>query len=141
MKKLTLATIVFLSTYTAAAFADENDRFYLFIGEPSPQAWQFMINNPGDREAAVKDAIANLGGELLSYYWGVNTAKNYITVRLPADGETVPAMLIARLSTGLLVSYEAVELMPSSRMPDVVRRIEEISEVDDVPLDNQDGSE
>lgn len=132
MKRLTFVAILAVSMVAITASADSGDRYYLFIGEPSPEAWQWLMSNPSDREAVAKEGIAKLGGDLLSYYWGANNAKNYITVRLPADSETVPAMLITRLSTGLLVSYEAIELMPSAHLPTVMRRIEEISKVDDV---------
>ena len=141
MNRLKLATLLVVSMIAATASADGDDRYYLFIGEPSPEAWQWLMNNPSDRESVAKEGVAKLGGELLSYYWGVNNAKNYITVRLPADSETVPAMLITRLSTGLLVSYEAIELMPSAQMPLVMQRIEEISKVDDVQPGDQEGGE
>lgn len=141
MKRLTRVAILMVSMAATVVSAESGDRYYLFIGEPSPTAWQWLMSNPSDRESVVKEGIEKLGGELLSYYWGVNNAKNYVTVRLPADSETVPAMLISRLSTGLLVSYEAIELMPSSQMPLVMQRIEEISEVDDIQPGNQEGSE
>lgn len=141
MKRLIFATILIVSLAATTASAESGDRYYLFIGEPSPEAWQWLMNNPSDRESVAKEGIAKLGGELLSYYWGVNNAKNYITVRLPADSETVPAMLITRLSTGLLVSYEAIELMQSAQMPLVMQRIEEISKVDDVQPGKQEPDE
>ena len=125
------------------AQAADDDRYFLFVGEPSPAGWTWLLENAdsSDREQIARQGIEKLGGEMLSYYWGVNDAKNYITVRLPADSKTVPALLITRLSTGLLVSYEAIELMPSSQMPLVMKRIEEIAEVDDVQPGNQEGSE
>ena len=141
MKRLIFATILIGSMVATTVYADSGDRYYLFIGEPSPQAWQWLMNNPSDRESVAKESIAKLGGEMLSYYWGVNNAKNYITVRLPADSKTVPAMLITRLSTGLLVSYEAIELIPSSQMPLVMQRIEEISKVDDIRPGKQEPDE
>ena len=114
--------------------AAERDRHYLFIGTPSPKGWQWLLENPeaADREEVARAAVENVGGELLGYYWGVNNARNYIIVRLPADAETVPAFLIMRLSTGLLTKYEAIEIMPSDRLPVVLERIAEISAADDI---------
>jgi hypothetical protein len=138
MIKLIAVLFFVASLHVGSAFAEEDNRYYLFIGEPSPQAWQWLMKNSSDRESVARVGIEKLGGELLSYYWGVNNAKNYITVRLPADNDTVPALLISRLSTGLLISYEAIELMPSSEMPSVMQRIDEIAKVDDVQPGKQD---
>lgn len=116
------------------AAAADDDRVYLFIGDPSPAGWKWLIENAGvsDREAIAKKGIEKLGGEMLSYYWGAHDGRNYITVRLPNDTETVPAMLIMRLSTGMLIQYDAIELIPSSKMPDVIERIADIMAVDDI---------
>ncbi|TWU12122.1 GYD domain protein [Symmachiella macrocystis] len=77
-------------------------RIFLFSAKPSPAAWQFMKKNPGDRRAATVDAIKNIGGKMLGYYWGLTTGKNYIIVAVP-DGRTAQAMLIQRLSSGLVL--------------------------------------
>lgn len=128
---LVLFTTCFLSIAMTEA-GEPNHRHYLFVGEPSPAGWKWLINNPGDRKAAASKGIEALGGELLSYYWGATDGRNYITVRLPADDETVTAMLIMRLSSGLLTSYEAIELLPSHDMSKVLQRIETIKAVDDI---------
>ena len=134
MKMARLLLPFVLLALSSIAPADDGGRHYLFIGTPSPEGWRWLVENPeaGDREKVARAAVERVGGELLGYYWGVNNAKNYIIVRLPADAETVPAFLIMRLSTGLLTNYEAIEIMPSARLPVVLKRIAEISAADDI---------
>ena len=110
--------------------ADEARRYFMFSSRPNAEAWKFMIANPGDRQAATADAVKSIGGEMLGYYWSVQDARNYIIMALP-DSETVLAMLIQRLSSGLLVEYEATELLLSSDMPGVMERVKELNEADD----------
>ena len=77
-------------------------RIFLFSAKPSPEAWQFMKKNPVDRRAATEDAMQKIGGKMLGYYWGLTTGKNYIIAAVP-DGRTAQAMLIPRLSSGLVL--------------------------------------
>jgi len=113
----------------AAETADETRRYFMFSSRPNADAWKVMIANPEDREAATSAAVARIGGEMLGYYWSVGEARNYIILALP-DSETVLAMLIQRLSSGLLVEYEATELLLSSDMPGVFARLEELNAAD-----------
>ena len=105
-------------------------RIFLFSAKPTPEAWQFMKKNPGDRRAATEGAMEQIGGRMLGYYWGLTTGKNYIIAAVP-DGRTAQAMLIQRLSSGLVLEYEAIELVESSEMPAVFQRLEELDAADD----------
>ena len=90
----------------------EDVRHFMFIGEPDAAAWQFLIDNPEDRKAAVAGAFRALGGDLVSYYFGLGDGKNYITVTLPNDNELIQAVYLMRLPSGMLASYRVIELMP-----------------------------
>lgn len=133
MKILKSSLLCVLMVFSSVAAAAEEDRYYLFLGTPSPEGWRWLVQNPesSDREKVARSVVENLGGELLGYYWGVNNARNYIITRLPADAETVPALLIMRLSSGLLTDYEAIEVMTSDGLPRVLERISEIAALDD----------
>ena len=126
--KNSLITSLLILFVSAPVYAEEADRYYLFIGTPGPESWRLMIDNPeiSDRKSAAVSAVEKLNGELLGYYWSVNNPQNYILVRLPADGETVAASLILQLATGRMIDYKAIELMPSDRMPKVIERLAEI---------------
>ena len=102
----------------------------MFIGEPNAAAWKYMMDNPADRKAEVEGAFRTLGGEVLSYYFGLGDGKNYITVTIPDDNELIQAIYLMRLPSGLLRSYEVVELMPSDQMADALKRSKQLLEGD-----------
>ena len=118
-----------LVSTAGAAEQEESRRYFMFSSRPNADAWKFMIENPGDRQAATAGAIEKIGGEMVGYYWSLKDARNYIIVALP-DSETVMAMLIQRLSSGLLHEYEATELLLSSDMPGVFERLGELNAAD-----------
>jgi len=107
-------------------------RTFLFIGEPNAGAWKFMIENPVDRKKAAGDALAKLGGKMLSYHWGVGTGRNYIIVAMPDDLELIQANYVTRLGDGLLVSYQMIELMSSEAMTGALKRVRDVKAVDDI---------
>ena len=115
---------------TAAAKSEKSMRIFLFSAKPSAKGWQFMKANPGDRRAATEQAMEDIGGKMLSYYFGLTDGRNYIIAALP-DGRTAQAMLIQRLATDLVVEYEAIELVESSEMPAVFERLKELESADD----------
>ena len=124
-----LAAMVGLAA--APAWADGKDvRHFMFIGEPNAEAWQFMMEHPEDRKASVEKAFKALGGEMLSYYFGLGDGKNYITVELPDDNEIIQAVYVMRLPSGLLNSYEVIELMPSAQMSEALKRSQEFIELE-----------
>ena len=92
-----------------------------------------MIEHPADREAVMSKAIEQLGGKMLSYYWGLGDGKNYITIALPDDNELIQATYVSRLGDGLLVSYEAIELLTSQAMVEALKRVNDVKAVDDLP--------
>ena len=91
-----------------------------------------QIAAPGDREAMVRGGIEKLGGELLSYYWGLGNGKNYITVSLPDDPTFIQAFYLSRMGDGLLDDYQMIELMSSSDMAIALSRVPEVKAVDDL---------
>ncbi len=104
-------------------------RYFLFSAKPSAEAWRFMKENPGDRRAATEKGMKKIGCEMLGYYWGLTNGRNYILVAAP-DGETAQAMLVQRLSSGLVLEYEAIELVRSSDMVAMFERLKEIEAAD-----------
>ena len=129
MRKLALI-LIFLA-YTTPLLSAENDiRTFMFIGEPNAAAWQYLMNNPEDRKAEVEGAFKALGGEVLSYYFGLGDGKNYITVTIPNDNELIQAIYLMPLPSGMLTSYQVIELMPSDQMVKALIRSKELLEAD-----------
>ena len=126
---LVSATILMLSTQ--AAFAGDSDRrIFMFVGEPNAAAWKFLVDNPADREQEIKAGMEAIGGKVLSYYFGLGDGKNYITVELPDNNEIIQAVYVMRLPSGLLNSYELVELMPSAQMSEALKRSKKLIELE-----------
>ena len=100
----------------------ENLRYFMFSSKPNTSAWQYMIENPGDQQAAVTGAVEKIGGKMPGYYRSINDARNYI-ILAPPDAETVMAMLIQRLSSGPLDEYTATELLLSADLPGMIERV------------------
>ena len=105
-------------------------RYFLLSSRPNHKAWQVMKKNPGDRQAATAGAMKKIGCEMLGYYWGLGNGRNYIIVAVP-DNNTIQAMLVQRLSSGLLHEYEAIELVRSSDMVAMFERLTELDAADD----------
>lgn len=123
MKELIFSVVCAVLVVAPAAAEDNKSRYYLGIGEPGPEAWQIMIDNPTDREKDMGAALAAMGGEMISYFWGLADGKNYITVRLPDDPGMIQAMYMSRLSQGVLKDYTFIELMTSSDMVEALKRV------------------
>ena len=131
MQIIGIAALFAMITLAGPAVAAESPpRHFLFIGEPSTAAWKYLMANPQDRQAEVEEAVTAIGGKVLSYYFGLGDGKNYITVELPDDNEVVQAVYLMRLPTGLLKSYQVIELMPSAQMARALRRSAEFIELD-----------
>ena len=122
----------FLPEARAQPVTEAKMRLFLFISEPNAGAWTFMIENPTDREKAAAQSIEKLGGEMLSYYWGVGNGRNYIIIAMPDDIELIQANYITRLGDGLLNSYKMIELMSSEAMTGALRRVRDVKAVDDI---------
>jgi len=129
MRRLALI-LIFLVCTTPLLSAEEDLRTFMFIGEPNAAAWQYLMNNPEDRKAEVEGAFKALGGEVLSYYFGLGDGKNYITVTIPNDNELIQAIYLMRLPSGMLTSYQVIELMPSDQMVKALIRSKELLEAD-----------
>jgi len=123
----TLIVLVFL---VSPVYAEEQRRTFLFIGEPSAAAWKILMENPVDRREVVVKAFNALGGEMLSYYFGLGDGRNYIVVTLPDDNEIVQAIYLMRMPTGLLKSYEITELMDSAQMVEAMKKSNEFTELE-----------
>ena len=61
---------------------------------------------------------------------GLGDGKNYITVTIPNDNELIQAIYLMRLPSGMLTSYEVIELMPSGQMSEALKRSKQLIEND-----------
>ena len=117
--------LIFMLLAPTLAASESQPRHFLFIGEPSAAAWTYLMEHPADRQQEVEAAMSAIGGKILSYYFGLGDGKNYITVQLPDDNEVIQAVYLMRLPSGLLNSYQVIELMPSEQMSAALEKSKE----------------
>jgi uncharacterized protein with GYD domain len=126
-----LGLLMSIAVLTGVAKADDRPaRHFMFIGEPNAAAWKFLMANPADRQKEVEAGMDAVGGKVLSYYFGLGNGKNYITVQLPDDNEVIQAVYLMRLPSGLLNSYQIIELMPSSQRSAALKRSQALIELE-----------
>ena len=130
MKNRWVACVCLLLLSFSAYSKDKDLRTFMFIGEPSAAAWKYMMDNPEDRKKQVEGAFKALGGKVVSYYFGLGDGKNYITVTIPDDNELIQAIYLMRLPSGMLNSYEVVELMPSEQMSAALKKAKTLIDAD-----------
>ena len=134
MRRRVVHTMIGLVTalmFSAAIAAEkQSQRHFMFIGEPNAAAWKYLMDHPEDRKQQVEGAFNALGGEVISYYFGLGDGKNYITVTIPDDNELIQAIYLMRLPAGMLNSYQVIELMPSDQMSAALKRSKRLIEQD-----------
>ena len=113
---LVLCSMVLFTGKVHAENTNDNLRHFLFIGEPSADGWAYAMKNPEDRKGLVQKGFQAIGGDVVSYYWGLGDGKNYITVTIPNNNALIQAIYLMRMPTGILNSYQMIELMPSDQM-------------------------
>jgi len=123
---LTILVLIFSAGCTIA----QEKRTFMFIGEPNAAAWKYLIENPQDRKEAVSAATEKIGGKIISYHFGLGDGKNYITIELPNDNVLIQAMYLMRLPSGLLNSYQMIELMSSNEMSNALKKSKELIELE-----------
>lgn len=130
IEKLAAGLLLGIMFSCAAAAEQQKHRHFMFIGEPNAAAWQYLMDHPEDRKQQVEGAFKALGGEVISYYFGLGDGKNYITVTIPNDNELIQAIYLMRLPAAMLTSYEVIELMPSEQMSAALKRSKQLIESD-----------
>ena len=83
---------------------------YAVIGGYTAEAWSKMIDNPGDRTAAVTKVLEGLGGKLESFYWSFGDDDFLGIIEVP-DDTAAAAFSVAVGSTGSLRNLRTIKLI------------------------------
>jgi len=83
---------------------------YAVIGGYTAEAWSKMMDNPGDRTAAVTKVLAGLGGKLESFYWSFGDDDFLGIIEVP-DDTAAAAFSVAVGSTGSLRNLRSIKLI------------------------------
>lgn len=76
----------------------------------TPQAWARMIDNPGERESAVRTLVESMGGSLEAYYWMFGEYDGFVIIEVP-DSITAAGTAVGVASTGALDQVRTHELI------------------------------
>ncbi len=79
------------------------------------EAWARMIQNPGDRTAAVRRLADSLGGSIECVYWMFGTHDG-IVISDQSDSISAAAVSIAVGSTGAFKNLETHELLTQDQL-------------------------
>jgi uncharacterized protein with GYD domain len=83
---------------------------YAVLGGYTAEAWSKMIDNPGDRTAAVTKVVEGLGGKLESFYWSFGDDDFLGIIEVP-DDTAAAAFSVAVGSTGSLRNLRTIKLI------------------------------
>jgi uncharacterized protein with GYD domain len=83
---------------------------YAVLGGYSAEAWAKMIDNPGDRTAAVTKVAQSLGGKLESFYWSFGD-DDFLGIIEAPDDAAAAAFSVAVGSTGSLRNLRTIKLI------------------------------
>jgi len=96
---------------------------YMMTGGYSPESWQAMFDNPGQRQEAVGELVREAGGQLEAFYWTFG-ADDYVFIADLPDDASATALSVAMASSGkvhdqrtmkLITRDEAVELLAKAK--------------------------
>jgi uncharacterized protein with GYD domain len=83
---------------------------YAVLGGYTADAWSKMIDNPGDRTAAVRKVAEALGGKLESFYWSFGD-DDYLGIIEAPDDISAAAFSVAVGSSGTLRNLRTIKLI------------------------------
>lgn len=85
----------------------------------TPETWQQMMANPGDRSAPVREFTAKVGAKLEALYFMFGQFDG-ITIFEAPDSVTAAAISIATTSSGAFSRMETHELIDPAALPDIL---------------------
>jgi uncharacterized protein with GYD domain len=80
-----------------------------------------MLDNPQDREAAARETLESLGGQLLGFWYALGEFDGVFIAEAP-DNTTVTALAMAVGRTGALARFETTVLLGMDEAQDAMRR-------------------
>ena len=83
---------------------------YAVLGGYSAEAWSKMIDNPGDRTAAITKVVQGLGGKLESFYWSFGD-DDFLGIFEAPDDIAAAAFSVAVGSSGTLRNLRTIKLI------------------------------
>jgi uncharacterized protein with GYD domain len=85
----------------------------------SPSTWAAMIENPGDRTAAVRALADSLGGSIDAIYWMFGEWDGFVVTDAPSSIQAA-ALSVTVGSTGQFSALETHELLDQAALVQVL---------------------
>jgi uncharacterized protein with GYD domain len=101
-------------------------KFALFFSY-KPEAWNQMLMKPGDRSAAIRDAVSTVGGSMETLYFMFGDRDGFVVLDIP-DPNTAAAVSIAVNSTGAFAHLETRQLIAPEDLPSVLEKAASVRE-------------
>jgi len=93
----------------------------------SSETWARMINNPGDRTAALRQVLDVVGGSLESIHWMFGPYDGIAILSVP-DSVTAAAVSVAVGSTGTFKHLETHELFTQEQLSETLARARNVTQ-------------
>jgi uncharacterized protein with GYD domain len=94
---------------------------YAFFFTYTGDAWKRMIENPGDRSAAIRRLAESMGGSLESVYWMTGAQDGLVIGDFP-DSVSAAALSVAVGSSGAFKNLETHELFSQDQLGQILSR-------------------
>src|SRR5205807_9350137 len=94
---------------------------FAVIGGYTAEAWSKMIDNPGDRVAAVQKVAQAAGGKLEQFFWSFGD-DDYLAIIDAPDDISAAAVSVAAGSSGSLRNLPTIELITRAEGREVLEK-------------------
>ena len=98
---------------------------YLIKAQLKPEAMASIIQNPQDREEALRPVFEAMGGSLEKYYFAVGENNVYVLAEIP-DHTSAEAITMAVLASGAIASTKATALLTAQEAIDAMKKAGDI---------------
>ena len=95
--------------------------FVIFFAYPA-ETWARMVEQPGDRTAAVRAAAEAVGARLVALYWMLGEADGMVILEAP-DAQTAAAVTLTSASTGTVRSLGTHQLFDQDELQTVLGKV------------------
>ena len=97
-------------------------KFVVFFAY-TPETWDRMVQQPGDRAAAVRASAEAVGARLEALYWMLGEADGMVLLEAP-DAETAAAVTLTSASTGTVRSLGTHQLFDQDQLQTILGKVQ-----------------
>ncbi len=99
-------------------------KFVVFFSYTS-ETWSRMVDQPGDRTAAVRATVEAAGGHLEALYWMTGGQDGFVILETP-DAETALAVGVTSMSSGAVEHRGTHQLLDQEQLLEVLDKAKQV---------------